>query len=182
MRKKQTIATADHWIRREKLVQQTFDEVLGKLSRNGADEKRRRARRTRSRGSNWSSIKRLAQSISRVIYFPSTRKLVRADVEREIGYRLELQQVDLSTISCAENKLASILYQKLDRRARRAAAEQGRADFLGRAALRAHARAKRIKSRAFHDIKEAKLRIKRAAARVAFLENKREKILASLWS
>jgi hypothetical protein len=182
MRRKQKIATADDWIRKEKLVQQTFDKVLGRLSRNGADEKRRRARRTRSRDSDWSSIRRLARTISQAIYFPSTRKLVQEDVEHEIGYRLELQQVHESTIRTAETKLASILYQKLDRRARRAAAERARADFLGRAALRARARAERIKLRSFHDIKEAKLRIERAAARVAFLENKREKILASLWS
>jgi hypothetical protein len=182
MRKKQRIATADDWIRKEKLVQLTFDKVLGRLSRNGADDKRSRARRTRSRASGWSSIRRLAQSISQLIPFPSTRKLVQEDVEREIGYRLELQKVHESTIRSAQNKLASILYQKLDKRAYRAAAEQARADFFGRAALRARARAERIKWRALREIKEAKLRIKRAAARVAFIETKREKILAGLWS
>jgi hypothetical protein len=182
MRKKQRIATADDWIRKEKLVQQTFDGVLGKLPRNGADDKRSRARRTRSRGSDWSLIRMLAQSISQVIPFSSTQKLVQEDVEREIAYRLELQQVHESTIMSAKNKLASILDKKFNRRAYKAGAEQARADFLGRTSLRARARAERIKRRALQDIKEAKLRIKRAAARVVFIENKREKILAGLWS
>jgi hypothetical protein len=182
MRRKQIIATAYDWIRKEKPVQQTFDEVLGRLSRNGVDNKRRRARRTRSRGSDRRSIRRLAESISQMIYFPSTRKLVQEDVEREIATALNSnrstnQQSAAQRTSLPLFSIRSWINRPAGLRLRRVAQTSSVAPRFEPVRTQSESNCGRfmVSRKRSYGLSE------RLHEWLSF-ENKREKILASLWS
>ena len=183
--KKSRLPTMEAWVRNDKLVQRTFDEVLGTVSRTHASHRRAKTAQARFGRPLARRVRQTARSIAQYFNGYSARQLLEEDLLREFGYRLGLDPDQEFEIWRNEQKLKDVLYVKVRRRGDQAGARSLKLEFLEREERRARARVEQVRLRARLKAREAakaaRLRVKRAAAKVAVLRAKRAELLADLW-